>query len=369
MSSGRPRGRVFVLRELLQRHVDAGTLAGAVARVDDEVAVVGDRTLGGEPMTADTVFRWASITKPLTSALTMTFVQDGTVALEDAADRWLPELHGLRVLRHPDAALDDTVPLAEPLTIRHLLDSTCGWGFPSTFDSDWVEGLFRWQTGLEITTVPEPDAWLAGLAGLPLRDQPGRQWLYNTAYDVLGVLLARVAGRAFPDVLAERLTGPLGMADCGFSVRPDQRDRFCAAYRLGADGLELFDDLDGRWSAPPRFPSGAGGLVGTLDDWDRFAAELLGGGRVLTPESLRAMTTDHLDESSRRAGELFLDGEGWGFGGTVHPTSGRYGWSGGTGTSAHVVPATGRVGILMAQTVLDSPVPPTLLQEFWDYAF
>lgn len=157
------------------------------------------------------------------------------------------------------------------------------------------------------------------------------------------------------------------MTDTAFSAAPE---RLSVAYRATVDGLELFEGPDGRWSTPPRFPSGrlAGGLVGSLADWTRFAHELLAP-RLLSPLAVRALATDHLTTEQRVEGELFLEGEGWGLGGSVDPVTGRYGWVGGSGTSGHVVPATGTTGILLTRTALDSPVPPTFPREFRDYAF
>ncbi|WP_328295490.1 beta-lactamase family protein [Kineococcus sp. NBC_00420] len=370
MSSGLGAGHPVVLQELLESFVRSGTVAGAVALVERdgrrEVAVAGVADLAtGRLLTRDTPFRYASITKPLVAAATMTFVDDGALRLDDPIERWLPELRGVRVLRTPDADLDDTVALQRPQSVEDLLTSRCGWGFPSSFEGEWVQSLFPLQPGLEISLPPAPQEWLTALAALPLRHQPGEGWLYNTSFDLLGILLARVGGADLGEVLRTRLFGPLGMRDTAFSAAPD---RLPAAYRLGADGLDLFDASDGRWSSPPRFLSGAGGLVGTLDDWSRFAHELLAP-RLLSPDAVRAMTTDHLIDAQRLEGEVFLEGEGWGFGGSVHPVTGRYGWVGGSGTSAHVVPARGTTGILLTQTAMDSPVPPTFLREFWDYAF
>ncbi|WP_432562734.1 serine hydrolase domain-containing protein [Kineococcus sp. SYSU DK003] len=360
------------MTELLESWVREGTVAGAVALVDrageQEVAAAGVADLAtGRPVRRDTIVRYASITKPVTAAAAMTFVQDGALGLEDPVERWLPELRGVRVLREPGAGLDDTVPPERPITVTDVLTSCCGWGFPSTFEGAWVERLLTLQPGLEIDLMQPPDRWIADLAAVPLRHQPGQAFLYGTSYDLLGVLLSRVAGRPFPEVVSDRVLRPLGMRDAGFHVT--DLDRFCAAYRSTGNGLEPTDSADGRWGAPPAFPSGAGGLVGTLDDWYAFARELLVPGRVLSPESVRLMTTNHLGQGQRREGELFLQAEGWGFGGSVHPDTGRYGWVGGSGTSAHVVPTTATVGILLTQTEFGSPVTPAFLEEFWSCAF
>jgi CubicO group peptidase (beta-lactamase class C family) len=203
---------------------------------------------------------------------------------------------------------------------------------------------------------------MAALARIPLLHQPGEAWLYNTCSDILGVLIARVSGRPLPEFLAERLFGPLGMADTGFEVPASKLDRFTSYYRTGpAGGLELVDAPGGQWSSRPAFPSGAGGLVFTADDWHRFARMLLAGGsaggrQLLSAGSVRQMTTDQLTPSQRDASRLFLEGQGWGFGGSVDVEAldpwnvpGRYGWVGGTGTAAHVTASTGTVAILLSQ--------------------
>jgi CubicO group peptidase (beta-lactamase class C family) len=175
---------------------------------------------------------------------------------------------------------------------------------------------------------------------------------------------------------------PLGMADSGFEVPASKRERFTSYYRAGpGGGLELADGPDGQWSTQPAFPLGSGGLVATIDDWLAFGQMLLAGGatasgrRLLSAESVRLMTTDHTTPAQREIGQLFLEGQGWGFGGSVDIAAidpwnvpGRYGWVGGTGTSAHITPSTGTVAILLAQVAADSPVPPQWMRDFWRYA-
>jgi CubicO group peptidase (beta-lactamase class C family) len=224
---------------------------------------------------------------------------------------------------------------------------------------------------------------MAELAKVPLLYQPGEGWLYDTCSTVQGVLVSRVSGQSLPAFLAERMFGPLGMADAAFHVPPAKHDRFTSYYKAGPDGggLELADGPDGQWSSEPAFPLGNGGLAGTVDDWLAFARMLLDGGtgpggqRLLSAESVRLMTTDHTTPAQREIGALFLEGQGWGFGGSVDIAAidpwnvpGRYGWVGGTGTSAHIVPGTGTIAILLTQVAADSPVPPQWMRDFWRYA-
>jgi CubicO group peptidase (beta-lactamase class C family) len=375
------------LRDLLQRHVDSGPESGLVALVargeDVDVQVAGSLDArGSAPMARDSIFRIASVTKPIIAAAAMTLVDDGRMALGDPVAQWLPELASPSVVRTPDAPVEDVVPAIRPITVEHLLSSRAGYGYPSDFSLP-VVGLLSDLEPEERPgpSFPGPDEWLARLARIPLLDQPGEAWLYNTCYDILGVLIARVAGRPLPEFLAERLFEPLGMPDTGFEVPAGKLDRFTSYYRVNPAGeLELADGPDERWSSPPVFASGSGGLVSTVDDWHAFARMLVADGtvgdrRLLSPESVRMMTTDHLTAAQREAGKLFLEGQGWGYGGSVDIQAidpwnvpGRYGWIGGTGTAAYLVPATGLITILLSQVALSGETTPAVMQDFWRYA-
>jgi CubicO group peptidase (beta-lactamase class C family) len=375
------------LRELLQSEVDRGEVPGAVALVArgdrTEVVAVGSAdTGGGAPMARDSIFRIASIGKPLVAAAAMVLLDDGLIGLADPVGTWLPELASPSVVRTPDAPIDDVVPAARPITVADLLTFRAGYGFPSDFSFPALAPLFSElkQGPPQPQQVPEPDAWMAALGRIPLLYQPGEAWLYNTCSDILGVLIARVSGRPLPEFLAERLFEPLGMTDTGFHVPPGKLDRFTSYYRDDpAGGLTLVDAPGGQWSSPPPFPSGGGGLVSTADDWHAFARMLLAGGavggrRLLSPESVRRMTTDQLTGAQREAGRLFLEGQGWGIGGSVDVDAvdpwnvpGRYGWVGGTGTTAHLVPSTGAVTVLLTQREMSGPTPPELMRAFWRF--
>ncbi|WNI20704.1 serine hydrolase domain-containing protein [Streptomyces sp. ITFR-16] len=376
------------LREVLQEHVRDGSVPGAVGLVARgnrvEVQAVGSAAVGGDtPMARDTLFRIASITKPVTAAAVMLLVEDGRIALADPVAPWLPELASPMVVRTPASPVDDVVPAARPITVGDLLTFRAGYGFPSDFSLPAVAPLFSElkQGPPQPQAVPAPEAWMAALSRIPLLHQPGEAWLYNTCSDILGVLVARVTGQPLPEFLAERLFVPLGMTDTGFEVPAAKLDRFTTYYRAGTGGeLEQVDAPDGQWSSMPDFPSGAGGLVSTVDDWYAFARMLLDEGAVgsrslLTPESVRQMTTDQLTPAQREASGLFTEGQGWGYGGSVDVEKaepwnvpGRYGWVGGTGTTAHLVPATGTVAIMLSQVELAGPTPPATMRDFWRYA-
>ncbi len=374
------------LQDVLEAHVANGSVAGAVALVARgdriDVALAGSVDVEGTaPMARDSIFRIASITKPIVAAAVMMLIEDGRLTLDDTVEQWLPELAAPTVVRTPTGPIDDVVPAIRPITVFDLLTSRAGYGFSSDFTAPATERLFTVQQGPLPAALPAPDAWMAALSGIPLLHQPGEAWLYNTCSDLQGVLIARVTGRPMPEFLAERLFEPLGMVDTGFDVPPALLDRFTSYYQTGESGaLELVDAADGQWTNPPAFPSGAGGLVSTVDDWYAFARMLLAGGtiggrRLLSPESIRLMTTDHLTPAQRADGELFLEGQGWGFGGSVDVAAidpwnipGRYGWVGGTGTAAHITPSTGTIAILLTQTAMGGPTAPGIMRDFWAYA-
>lgn len=377
------------LRETLMRHVGDGSVPGAVGLVVHgdrvEVAAVGSVDVGGSaPMSRDSIFRIASITKPVVAAAVMILADEGRLALDDAVAPWLPELAAPVVVRTPSSPVDDVVPAVRPITVFDLLSSCAGYGFASDFSLPALAPLFGElkQGPPQPQSVPAPDAWMAALARIPLLHQPGEAWLYNTCSDIQGVLVSRVTGRPLPEFLAERLFEPLGMTDTGFAVPKSKLDRFTSQYRPDEPGgLELVDapDEQGQWSSVPAFPSGAGGLVSTVDDWCAFGRMLLAEGafgdhRILSPESVRRMTHDQLTTSQREASDLFLEGQSWGFGGAVDVEAtqpwnvpGRYGWVGGTGTTAHVVPSTGTVSVMCSQVSMSGPTPPALMRDFWRY--
>ncbi|WP_427917932.1 serine hydrolase domain-containing protein [Streptomyces sp. cg40] len=373
------------LHDTLRRRVDDGTVPGAVglvARGDDvEVVAVGSADVEGTaPMARDSIFRIASVSKPVTAAAVLALVEDGRLALDAPVEEWLPELAKPTVVRTPSSPVEDVVPADRPVTVEDLLSFRAGWGFPDDFSPPAVQALLAFQQdGRAPYLQPGPDEWLGALSRIPMVRQPGTAWLYNTCSDLQGVLVARASGSPFPDFLAERFFGPLGMTDTAFTVPESKRDRFTTAYTPDGQGaLRQADTPDGGFSRPPAFPSGAGGLVSTADDLLAFGRMLAHDGtapdgtRVLSPTSVSRMTTNHLTAAQREAATLFLEGQGWGYGGQVDMAPidpwnvpGRYGWVGGTGTAAHVVPPTGTITVLLTQVAMTSPTPTPLMREFW----
>ena len=384
-------GRVI---EILQRHIQTGYLAGAVALIGTgdhaEVVVAGDESLEeAARMRRDSIFRITSMTKPITAAATLMLIDEGKLRLGERIDHWLPELAHRRVLRHPLGPLDDTVPAKRPITVEDLLTFRCGIGFVASPQAD--SPVLRRIAQLQLpgfgppdpAAVIGPEEWLRRLGTLPLMAQPGETWLYNTGYSILGVLISRVAHKPLPQLLKERVFEPLGMKDTGFVVPAAQRERFVSAYRLEAGRAQLCDAAaTSPWNSAPAFPDAAAGLVSTADDYVAFSHFLLSfghpfGQRVLSGEWVAAMTRDHLNASQRAAAAPILGNRrGWGFGvAVVNETTvqgvpaGAYGWNGGFGTSWLADPASETSAILLTQTLFDSPVPPVVHQEFWAAVF
>jgi CubicO group peptidase (beta-lactamase class C family) len=221
---------------------------------------------------------------------------------------------------------------------------------------------------------------MAALGSLPLMYQPGQQWLYNTSAQVLGVLLARAAGKDAETVMRERIFEPLAMTDTGFTVPADQRSRLTTAYTPDPQTGELSvldDPADSWWSTPTSFPDCSGWLVSTVDDYWSFVSMLLSGGRgrgarVLAPESVALMTTDRLSNAQRAASELFLgEHQGWGLGmavpasGSTAPLPSGFGWDGGTGTTWRSNPHRGVTAFLFTQRAVTSPLPTQVVEDFW----
>ena len=364
------------LHDAMAARVERGEFPGIVTLVarDDDVRVdaIGVTHAGGaEPMRRDTPFRITSMTKPVLAAATLSLIEDDLLDREEPVQRLLPELAGRRVLRAYDAELDDTVPAARPITVDDLLTFRLGFGTIAEPEVDPSVPVTRRAAELELMLGPpeprsplDPDEWIRRFATLPLIYQPGERWTYNAGSLVLGVLVARAAGRPLADVLRERIFEPLGMRHTGFSLPADQAARLPGQYVTDPETGRLTEhphtgpDV---WARSPSFPSGAGGLASTADDYLAFARMLLdkgvhGGTRILSEKSVETMTTNHLTPAQIASGGIFLSGSGWGLGlaVTVEPdevsaTPGRYGWSGGYGTDWFTDPHERLIAIALTQ--------------------
>jgi CubicO group peptidase (beta-lactamase class C family) len=374
------------LRAITERHVASGHVPGMVALVasggQTHVEARGTLSIEGAPVARDSLFRIASMTKPITGAVTMALIEEGLVGLDEPVDRLLPELADRRVLRELAGPLDDTVPAQRPITTRDLLTFTFGFGFVlEMFMATEPLPIVVASDEARLSTIgppnpaiqPDPDTWIAGLGALPLIAQPGERWMYNTGASVLGVLASRAAGQSFGDVLRTRIFEPLGMTQTAFWT--SETGRLATAYRSapdGQDGLEMWDPPEGRYSRPPAFEDGAGGLVSTADDMLAFARMFLrGGAPVLSADSVRAMTTDQLTPEQKARGGLgpdFFTGQSWSFCQAVQD-SGSFGWNGGFGSTWHVDPVRDLVVIVLTQRMFDSPELPELHRDIQAAAY
>ncbi len=312
--SGFDAGRLGRLHDVMAGHAEQDTVGGVAwlaARGDDvEAGAAGYLTRGEpDPVRRDSIFRIASMTKPIVAVGALLLVEECALRLDDPVDALLPELADRRVLLDGRGSLEgDTVPAHRPITVHDVLTFRLGLGMD--FEAPWPQPLLdaMGELGLgsgppEPHVPPTPDEWMRRLSTLPLLYQPGEHWLYNTGSDVLGVLIARAAGQALGEFLRTRVFEPVGMVDTGFSTGHLERLGSCYTIDPETGERSVFDAPRGQWATPPAFASGAGGLVSTLDDVHAFGRMLLSGGRL--PRRLAALVSgigrsnDH--RSDRRA--------------------------------------------------------------------
>jgi len=388
MTSGFSMKGLNRIHDVMAGHVESGDMPGLVTLVsrrgEIHVDAIGRLAFDGLPMTRDTIFRITSMTKPVTAAAAMILVENGKLQLDDPVDRWLPELANRKVLLAIDALVHQTVPARRAITLRDLLTFRCGYGmipvFPDRYPIQKAIAEAGFAPGPVFPSFP-PDELMRRYGSLPLIYQPGERWLYNSGTEILGVLIARVAGMTLGEFLRDRIFAPLGMKDTAFYVPSDKHHRFATAYARdpAAQKLKVFDPpVTGKFSSPPVFENGSAGLVSTADDFNAFAQMLLNGGqlggdRILSPASVESMTTDQISSENKQESQLFLgDVRSWGFGMSVFKKSGdpdaapgRFGWDGGYGTSWYSDPGKQLTGILLTQRMMDSPQPPRVFSDFW----
>jgi len=317
----------------LKELVDAGELAGAVALAwrNGKVvhsAAVGRRDLANDrPIERDTIFRIASMTKPVTTVAALMLLDEGRFALDDPIAICAPELAHLRVLRDPEGSLDATDGAIRSITFRDLLTHRSGLTY-GEFHRGPIGRAFAETLGAQIDNPLTPDDWIARLATLPLIDQPGAGFHYSVSTDLLGLLIARLEGESLGEVLARRLFAPLGMRDTGFVVSAEKRDRRAALCGFDDEGrLTTLTVTPGRHALDERpndmtFESGGQGLWSTLDDYLVFARMLLGDPEVpalLRGETRAMMRSNQLTPEQRASARMFgrpifAAGHGYGMG-------------------------------------------------------
>ncbi len=374
------------IEKALETFVETGKLAGmatlAWRRGRRRDTCVGWRDREARlPVESNTIFRIASMTKPITTVAALMLLEEGRFALDEPiARRWAPEFAEMRVLRTLDAALDDTVPAQRSITFEDLLTHRSGitygaWHQPS------IAAAFHQALGGDIDSDVRPDAWIAALARLPLIDHPGAGLHYGHSTDLLGLLIARMEGTSLGHLLRARLFDPLGMTDTGFIVSPDKWDRRARMYGFDDDGqLALRITGPGGSTVAERpsdmaYESGGQGLWSTVEDYHKFARLFVEAGivdnvRVLRPETLAMMMTNHLTPNQRKRSEtaglsLFESGHGFGFGVAVVtepdaalPTLcgggvGSVGWPGGFGGWWRADPNDGSVHVFLSHNIVE----------------
>ena len=356
----------------LQGIVDQGALSGAVTLVwrGGEVVqslAIGKRDVeGGLPMTRDTLFRIASMTKPVTSIAAMMLVEEGKLKLSDPVTKWLPELSDMLVLDDPTGPLDAVRPAHRDITVEDLMTHRSGLAYAFT-SAGPIAHAHHDKLGSPLVNPLTPDEWLKALGELPLSHQPGDRFHYSHATEVLGFLVARIEGKPLGQVLKERIFDPLGMTDTGFWVPPEKRDRMAKLYEAPMEG-PLKDVSFPFGDAPPAFEGGGGGLVSTADDYLKFARMMLGRGevdgvRLVKAETLDLMRENRLTEEQRGHGFLgmpFWLSQGFGLGVSMildaekHQwmgagAAGAFGWPGAFGTWWQADPAHDMILIYLIQ--------------------
>ena len=389
VGGGLSRERLARMRETMTGYVARGEVPGMITAIsrrgETHVEAIGSKAIGAaDPMRADTIFRIASMTKPVTAVAAMILVEECKLRLDEPVDRLLPELADRRVLKRVDGPIDETVPAKRAITLRDLLTFRAGYGFVVGAPSDAPIHRALAEAGLApgptLASVA-PDEYMRRLSRIPLAHQPGEQWMYHTGSDILGVLIARASGQSLEAFFRERIFVPLGMSDTSFSVPAAKLDRLAACYQVNAQtgAFEPFDDVqNSRWSRPPIFASGGGGLVSTVDDFLAFGQMMLSYGklgreRILSRPSVEAMISDQLTAEQRAANAMFFDdNRSWGFGVSMvikrdatAAVPGRFGWEGGYGTSWASDPRENMVGVLLTQVLWSSPQGPRVYHDFW----
>ena len=361
--------------------VAGGDVPGVVTLVwrkgEARVEAVGLRdTERGLPMERETLFGLASMTKPVTVATALVLVEQGVMRLDDPITRWAPEFADMRVLRRPDGPLDDTDPAPRAITVEDLMTHRSGLGYGMLSPGPLGRALTQ-SLGMGIESALTPDQWMKTLADLPLAYAPGARFNYGFSIDVLGFIVGRAAGSGLRQAMSETLFGPLGMDDTDFWIPPEKRGRAAVIYSSPAIGRFDPISIDGFvGAAPPAYTSGGQGLVSTADDYLTFARMLLGGGeadgvRVLSPESVRAMTANRLTPEQRLhpfMGMPFWTSVGFGLGVSVITdpeghgrmgagSAGAFGWPGAFGGWWQADPVEDMVLIWLQQALPAAPDP------------
>jgi CubicO group peptidase (beta-lactamase class C family) len=373
--------RLARVKVAVQQYVDRKDVAGVVTLVARHGRVVHLESVGlrdGEakaPMTPDTIFRLASMTKPIVSVAAMMLFEEGHFLLSDPISKWMPEFKSMKIIELQGLGMNYRLADAfTPITIRHLLTHTSGLATGSGVTKSEFEKIAP-------NTVPNDTIgdFVTRLAKLPLHFEPGTKWEYGYATDIVGRLIEIISGNTLDEFLRERIFRPLQMNDTYFYLPETKLPRFAATYRPNSDlKIELAEapSRDSVYVEPPHtYFSGAGGLISTAADYYRFHQMMLNGGeldgvRLLGRKTVELMTSNHsgelfaTQESPQRLFILgnralgYCAGQGLGLGykivtdvgaSGVPGSVGQYGWGGAFGTEFFVDPLEDLIGIVMTQ--------------------
>ena len=369
----------------LKGHLEAGNIVGAATRVRRGGALVHSADLGLRdpdqrlPVEPGTIYRIASLSKPVTALAALILMEAGRFALADPITVIAPEFADMRVLRSPTGPLDDTDPAIRQITFEDLLTHRSGLTY-GDFQTGPIAAAYRDTLGGDLDSHVAPDDWIAGLARLPLIAQPGAAFNYSASSDLLGLLLARMEGVSLGEVLRRTIFDPLGMKDTGFDVPAEKRSRRAANCGFDASGKSI------SLAAPPggaalaerpddmAFQSGGQGLWSTADDYLKFARLFVGGGsvdgvRLLSEQTMALMMTNHLDDAQRASGSMFgmplftAHGFGLGLAVVMDPEGaavtrckggvGTVGWPGAYGGWWQADPTNGAVMVFLTHNMME----------------
>ena len=357
----------------LQAVVDAGDLSGFVTLVwrkgeEAQVLTIGQRDVEATlPMTRDTLFRIASMTKPVTSIAALMLWEEGKLRLEDPISKWLPEFANMRVLKDATGPVDETYPAPREITVEDLMTHRSGLAYAFTSVGP-IGQLYEDTLGPPLGGHLTPDQWLTRLGGLPLSYPPGERFHYSHATEVLGYLVARIEGKPLGQVLKDRIFAPLDMPDTDFWCPPEKRGRMAKLYRIDPATDRLQDASYPHVDRQPMLEPGGGGLISTADDYLKFARMMLGKGevdgvRLVKASTIEMMAQNRLTDAQRQIpfmGIPFWLGQGFGLGVSVITdpeqqawmgagSKGAFGWPGAFGTWWQADPSEDMVMIYLIQ--------------------
>ena len=389
--------------EWLEQQISSQRLAGASVMIGRRGAIGYARAAGladverATPFTEDTIVRIFSMTKPITSVAAMMLYEQGCFQLDDPVAKYLPEFAATQVWKGPGHGLEDVEPQHSPMLIKHLLTHTSGltYGFMNTNVVDAAYRAQQLEFPGKVATLAE---WVEGLASVPLLCQPGSQWNYSVATDVLGRLVEVWSQQELASFFNEHIFVPLAMGDTGFSVAPQNQSRFAALYAplSGGDmssvgrkssapseqprgGLKQMESsLQSSYFNQPKLCSGGGGLTGTLADYARFCQMLLNGGeldgeRLLSPTTVNHMRLNQLPDGRDMAAmgqpvwsETSYDGIGFGLGfavvidppkASIITSKGEHHWGGAASTFFWIDPVEDLFVVFLTQLMPSSTYP------------